>query len=62
MLLIHVFCNNNAAAPYANAADAEGIIVRGTNSAGQAISETIYFKNGAQAVGDQILVALTSIQ
>ena len=44
----------NAAAPYANAADAEGIIVRGTNSAGQAISEAIYFKNGAAAVGDQI--------
>ena len=43
----------NAAAAYANSA-AEGIIVRGTNSAGQAISETILYKNGTQAVGDQI--------
>ena len=43
----------NAAAAYADSAN-EGIIVRGTNSAGQAISETIKFKNGTQAVGDQI--------
>jgi len=43
----------NAAAAYADSAN-EGIIVRGTNSAGQAISETILFKNGTQAVGDQI--------
>jgi hypothetical protein len=43
----------NAAAAYANSA-AEGIIVRGTNSSGQAISETILYKNGTQAIGDQI--------
>ena len=43
----------DTAAPYANASD-EGITVRGTNSSGQAISETILFNNGAQAVGDQI--------
>jgi flagellin len=43
----------NAAAAYANSAN-EGIVVRGTNSNGQAISETILFKNGTQAVGDQI--------
>jgi hypothetical protein len=28
--------------------------VRGTNSSGQAISETILYKNGTQAIGDQI--------
>ena len=44
----------NTAAPFADAANAEGIIVRGTNSAGQAISETLYYENGASAVGDQI--------
>ena len=43
----------NAAAAYADSAN-EGIIVRGTNSAGQSISETIKFKNGTQAIGDQI--------
>ncbi len=43
----------NAAAAYADSAN-EGIVVRGTNSAGQAISETILFKNGTQAIGDQI--------
>ncbi len=43
----------NAAAEYADSTS-EGIVVRGTDSTGTAISETILHKNGTAAIGDQI--------